>query len=236
MRMTRVGLGVVAAVISATPMAAQEVVGKLPPQSTLQDLNDGQRWGLFAGWLTTGRDPVGIRGNSAPIVGARYDLLMGSPAYLSMRLYGVKSTHAVINPNAPLATRFSGATASSNQIGADASVEISLTGERTWYGLQPLTRVGIGFISGVIGNSFDLGGYKPGTSVVYLYGLGARWPMGKNGDFRVDANWMLYQVRYPQAYHMSTSADAASVPGSGTLTPLTNNRAITASWTWGIFR
>ena len=236
MRMRRVVLGMTLAALAAAPATAQDVVGKLPPQSTLQDLNDGQRWGLFAGWLTTGRDPVGIRGKSAPIFGARYDLLMGSPAYLSMRLYGVKSTHDVINPNAPSAARFSGATAASNQIGGDVSVELSLTGERTWHGLQPLTRLGLGFISGVVGNSFDIGGYKPGTSIVYLYGLGARWPMGKNADFRVDANWMVYQVRYPQAYRISTGVDTTSVRGSGTLTPLTSNRAITASWTWGIFR
>ena len=33
---------------AAAPMAAQEVVGRLPAQSTLQDLNDGQRFGAFA--------------------------------------------------------------------------------------------------------------------------------------------------------------------------------------------
>ena len=219
---------------AAAPMAAQEVVGRLPAQSTLQDLNDGQRFGAFAGWLTTGRDPVGIRAHSTAIVGARYVLLMGSPAYLSMRLYGMSSTHDVVNPKAAFAKRAAG-TASANQIGADASVEISLTGERTWHGVQPLTRFGLGFIAGV-GNGFDLGGYKPGVSVVYLYGLGARFPMGNDADFRIDANWMIYQVRYPQAYKVTTATDSVAVRATGSLTPLTSNRAITASWTWRLFR
>lgn len=234
MTMRRFIVAIATLVVAAAPAAAQEVVGKLPPQSVLKDLNDGQRIGVFAGWLTTGRDPVGIRARSAPIMGVRYDLLMGSPAYLSMRLYGMSSTHDVVNPTAPAATRMSG-TSSAHQIGADASVEVSLTGERTWHGMQPLTRIGAGFIAGV-GNQFDIGSYKPGVSVVYLYGLGARFPMGKNADFRVDANWMVYQVRYPQAFRLTYAADTIAVRGSGTMTPLTTNRSLTASWTWGLFR
>ena len=225
---------VVALMVAALPARAQDVVGKLPAQSTLQDLNDGQRLGVFAGWLTTGRDPVGIRAHSTAIMGVRYDLLMGAPAYLSMRLYGLHSTHDVVDPSLSSNNRFAG-TASANQVGADASVEVSLTGERTWHGMQPLTRLGVGFISG-IANHFDVGKYTPGTSVVYLYGLGARFPMGKNADFRVDANWMVYQVRYPQSFRLTTAADTIPVRGSGSLTPMTTNRALTASWTWGVFR
>ena len=147
MTLRRLGIGFAALVIGAAPAAAQ-VVGKLPEQSTLQDLNDGQRWGVFGGWLTTGRDPVGIRGKSAPILGLRYDLLMGAPAYLSMRLYGVKSTHDVVDVFSQGGSKSKG-TESTNQIGADASIEVSLTGERTWHGVQPLTRFGVGFIAGV---------------------------------------------------------------------------------------
>jgi hypothetical protein len=234
MTMRRLTATMVVALVAALPAAAQEVVGKLPAQSVLQDLNDGQRIGVFAGWLTTGRDPVGIRAKSTALMGVRYDLLMGAPAYLSMRLYGMSSTHDVVDPNLPVARRFSG-TSSARQVGADASVEVSLTGERTWHGVQPLTRLGLGFIAGV-GNSFDAGAYKPGVSVVYLYGFGARFPMGKNADFRVDANWMVYQVRYPQSFRLTSAADTIPVRGSGSLTPLTSNRALTASWTWGIFR
>lgn len=232
--MRRFGSLLAALLLVSTNVAAQTVVGKLPTQSTLQDLNDGQRIGFFAGWLTTGRDPVGIRARSAPIMGLRYDLLMGAPAYLSMRLYGVKSDHEVVDVFSQGGSKRVG-TASANQIGADASVEVSLTGERTWHGVQPLTRLGVGFIAGVA-NHFDASRYAPGTSVVYLYGLGARWPMAKNMDFRIDANWMAYQVRYPQSYRLTTASDTVGIRPSGSLTPLTTNRALTVSWTWGVVR
>jgi len=227
-------LAALAGACAALPAAAQQVVGRLPAQSTLRDLHDGQRFGAFAGWLTTGRDPVGIRAHSAPIAGVRYDLLMGSPAYLSLRLFGVKSEHDVVNPGAPATNRKAG-TASANQLGADASVQVALTGERTWHGVQPLASMGLGFMAGVA-NHFDVGLYAPGASLMYTYGLGVRVPTGQNGDFRLDVGWLVHQVRYPQTYRTTTAADNIPVRAEGSLTPLTTNRAITASWTWGVFR
>jgi len=234
MTASRFLIAALAVAACASPAAAQVVVGHLPAQSTLQDLNDGQRVGVFAGWLSTSRDPVGVRAHSAPIVGLRYDLLMGSPAYFSLRLFGMKSEHDVVNPNAPATNRAAG-TASANQVGADASVQLSLTGERTWHGVQPLMNLGVGFIAGVA-NHFDLGKYAPGASIMYTYGLGARMPTGKNADFRVDVGWFLYQVRYPTVFRVTTATDNIAVRATGTMTPLTANRAITASWTWGVFR
>ena len=220
--------------VLARAAAAQDVVGHLPDQSVIRDLNDGMRAGWFAGWMTTGRDPVGVRAHSAPIVGIRYDLLMGSPAYLSMRVYGIKSTHDVYDPTRPGASRYVG-TAPSNHVGADASVELSLVGERTWHGFQPLVRGGLGVIAGVA-NRFDQGSYAPGISMVYLWGAGVRIPVFKNSDIRIDANYMVHQVRYPNAFRFATASDTIPLRGSGSMTPLTVDRAITASWTWGVFR
>ena len=116
----------------------------------------------------------------------------------------------------------------------DASVEVSLTGDRAWHGIQPLTRLGLGVISGVA-NHFDATGYAPGASVVYLIGTGVRWSLRPNLDMRTDLNWMVHQMRYPEAFKFGTSGDTAVIR-SGTMTPLVTNRAVTVSFTWGIFR
>lgn len=223
-----------AATMLAAPASAQQVVGRLPTESVIHDLNDGQRFGVFTGWLATGRDPAGVRAHSAPLFGVRYDLIMGAPAYLSLRMFGMKSDHDVVDPNAPAANRAAG-TATANQIGGDASLQISLTGERTWHGVQPLVNIGIGVIAGVA-NHFDAGKYAPGASVVYSYGLSARMPTGKNGDFRLDLCWLIYQVRYPETFRVTTASDNVAIRATGSLTPLTTNRAITFSYTWGLFR
>jgi hypothetical protein len=231
--MKRLLTGLATGLLLAAPAAAQQVVGTLPTESKISDLYDGQRFGTFVGWMTTGLDPVGVRAQSAPIVGIRYDVLMGSPAYFTLRLYGMTSSHEVVDPTRPANNRLHG-TATNRVVGGDASVEVSLTGDRAWHGIQPLTRLGLGVISGVA-NHFDATGYAPGASVVYLIGTGVRWSLRPNLDMRTDLNWMVHQMRYPEAFKFGTSGDTAVIR-SGTMTPLVTNRAVTVSFTWGIFR
>lgn len=221
-------------VAAAAGAAGAQVVGRLPTESVLRDVSDPQRFGVFTGWLTTSLDPVGVRGHSAPMVGVRYDVLMGSPAYFSMRAFAVKSEHDVVNPNLPSTNRVVG-TASNNQLAFDASIHLSLTGARSWHGVQPLVHLGIGAIAGVA-NHFDEGKYAPGASVLYSYGLATRFPTGKNGEFRADFGWLVYQMRYPTAFRTTTAVNDVAPRAEGSMTPLTFNRAITVSWSWGIFR
>lgn len=225
----------VATVAFAAPrgMAAQ-VVGRLPSDAVLRDLPDGQRFGPYTGWLTTGRDPLGLRTHSAPIVGLRYDVAMSGPAYFGLRMFAIRSKHDVYDPASPEASRFKG-TAPSNQLAFDASFQLALTGRRSWRGMQPLVNLGFGVISGVA-NQFDAGLYAPGTSALYSYGMGMRFPTGRNGELRADVNWFVHQVRYPNRFRTTTVGDAKPLRADGTMTPLTTNRAMTVAWSWGIFR
>lgn len=211
-----------------------QVVGRLPTQAVFRDTEDPPRIGVFAGWLTTGLDPVGFRGKSAPIVGLRYDVLLSSPAYFSLRMFGVSSEHDVYDATKAQANRLVG-TAPTRQLGVESAIELSLTGTRTWHGVQPLIRGGVGFIAGV-GNQFDQGGFATGASVLYSYGMGLRFPTGKNGEFRADGTWMIYQVRYPEHFRTTARADDTPLRASGSLTPFTTNRALTVSYSWGMFR
>jgi len=223
-----------AALLLASDTAlAQDVIGRLPENAVMRDLNDGQRIGPFAGWIVTGRDPVGVRAKSAPIVGVRYDAYMANPFYFTMRAFFVPSSHDVYRPNVPATSNPSG-TAPSNNFGLEAGFELALTGERSWRGIQPLVNVGMGVIAGVA-NRFDAGGYAAGVSPLYTWGLAVRVPTGRNGEFRADLGWLVHQVRYPTRFRTSTGDFPALRPG-GTMTPLTTNRALTAGWTWGVFR
>jgi hypothetical protein len=232
--MMRRALTVALLCMAAATAAQAQVVGRLPSETVIKDLDDGQRFGFFAGWLTTGLDPVGVRGKSAPIVGMRYDILMANPAYFSMRLFGVKSTHDVYDPNRPEGSRHVG-TAPTNQVGFETSLDISLTGTRSWRGLQPLIHGGVGFMAGV-GNQFDAGQFATGASVLYSYGLATRFITSKNSELRADVSWLIYQVRYPEAFKTTSAADNRPLRGEGSLTPFTTNRAMTLSYTWRIFR
>lgn len=229
-------VGVTLAYLIAAPtgVAAQEVIGRLPESAVLRSLHDGQRIGPFGGWLTTGRDPVGVSLHSAPIVGIRYDVHVTNPLYYTMRVFGVSSTHDVYVPSAPSNNNRAG-TMSSNVVGFESGFELALTGERSWHGFQPLINVGIGVLGGTR-NEFDAGGYQPGVSVLYTYGLAARFPTGRNGELRADLGWLVHQVRYPNAFRTTPIGDDVPLRPTGTMTPLATSRAITVGWTWGIFR
>jgi len=221
------------AVATASSLGAQ-VVGTLPLRSPFADLEDGQRIGVFAGWLVTGRDPLGVRPHASPILGARYDVQMGGPAYFTGRLLGIPARHDVLDPNRPSGDRRVG-TASSNLIGADVGLTLAFTGERTWHAFQPLMHVGLGFVGGV-GNRRDLGEYRPAPSVLYTWGFGARYATGKNAELRVDVSWLYFKLQYPETYRTTTASDNIPLRAEGTLTPMTGNRALSVAWSWGVFR
>jgi hypothetical protein len=224
---------VVALLLAAGAAGAQEVIGRLPEAAVMRDLNDGQRIGPFVGWIVTGRDPVGVRAKSGPIIGVRYDTYMANPFYFTMRAFLVPSSHDVYRPNVSVAENPSGS-ASTNNLGLEAGFELALTGERSWRGVQPLVNVGMGVMAGVA-NGFDAGGYAPGVSPLYTWGIALRMPTGRNGEFRADVGWLVHQVRYPNRFRTSTG-DFPALRPSGTMTPLTTNRAMTMGWTWGVFR
>jgi hypothetical protein len=220
--------------LAPATLAAQDVIGRLPQDAVLRSLHDGQRMGPFVGWLVTGRDPVGVRAHSSVITGLRYDVFLSNPVYFSVRVLDIPSTHDVYLPAAPSTNNRAG-TALANLLGFEAAFEFALSGERTWHGVQPLVNLGAGVITGA-GNRFDAGGYQPGTSALYTYGLALRVPTGRNGELRADFGWLIHQVRYPSVFRTTPLGNDVALRPGGTMTPLTSNRALTVGWTWGIFR
>lgn len=227
-------VSVASACALASSAAAQAVVGRLPSEAVMRDVEGGQRFGTFVGWLDTGADPVGVRAHASPMVGVRYGVPMAGPMYFAMRLYGTASDHDVFVADTAAGGRRAG-TASANQLGFDAQFELALTGQRSWHGVQPLVSAGLGVITGVA-NHFDAAKYAPGASLTYLLGVGARFHTGRSGELRADAGWMVHQMRYPRLYQTPPSVDVVALRPSGSLTPLVTNRSVTVSWTWRVFR
>ena len=120
---------VLALLLSGRALAAQ-TVGSLPDKSPFLDLNDGQRFGVVAGWLATGHDAVGVGPKSAPIVGVRYDVPLGGPVYLTGLLFGTSTTRTVLDYTRSAATRDIG-TQGMELVNLNVSIAMSLTGARS---------------------------------------------------------------------------------------------------------
>lgn len=219
-------------VFSAAAGGAQ-TVGSLPDQSPFLDLRDGQRFGVIAGWLATGRDPVGVGPKSAPMVGVRYDLAVGGPVYLTGTLFGASTTRTVLDYTKSASNRDIG-TQGTGLVDANVSVALSLTGLRTWHHLQPLVNLGVGVASGV-GDQTDISGYKTGMMFSFNYGFGVRYSTGKNSEFRFDLNQYWWQLKYPPLYR-STQGSPVAIRPTGSLSAYTANTALTVGWSIRSFR
>jgi hypothetical protein len=210
-----------------------QAVGHLPEASPFTDLHDGQRLGIVGGYLVTGRDPVGVNPASGALLGLRYDWYAGGPAYLTGRFFTVRSDREILDYTRKQAFRNVG-TQTCNIWGADVGLGIALTGDRSWHKLQPLVNLGVGMAGGA-GDKQDVSHFSFSPTFAFSYGLGLRWVTGRNSEFRADVSWYYWQMKYPDLYR-STQGDSVAIRPSGSMSPYVRNRALTLSYTFGVFR
>lgn len=216
----------------AAPVPAQ-VIGTLPEKSPFGDIRGGHRTGLVGGYMVTSRDPAGVGPRSGPLIGARYDLHAGGPTYLTGRVFGFSSGRDVLDFTKKAALRRVG-TQTSTIVGTDVGLTLSLTGDRSWHSIQPLVHSGVG-LAFALGDKLDVSQYRFSSQFSFSWGCGARWATGRNSELRADVAWYYWKLKYPVTFR-STEGDSIAIRPSGSMTPWTGNRAMTVSWTWGIFR
>jgi len=232
MTSTRLAAILIAAV-GATANA--QTIGTEPGNSLYADVVDGQRLSVIGGVIMYGKDPakVGPKGSS-PLAGLRYDVHMGGPAYFTARFLTGHSYRDILDYNQPSATRKVREKPSFLLL-TDIGVTVSLTGERTWRGVQPLLFGGVGFALAPGDTRKDVSGYTFGNKFAFSTGLGVRWRTTKNTQFRADLGWYYWAMKYPDTYR-STTADPKAILPTGSLSPYYGSRAITVGYSWGIFR
>jgi hypothetical protein len=219
--------------LSAGARLGAQTIGSLPDQSPYLDLNDGQRFGVVAGWLVTGKDPAGVGPKSSPIGGLRYDLAIGGPAYLYASLFGTSTSRTVLDYTKSATTRNIG-TQGLELVNFSIGVAASLTGARTWRHWQPLVNLGVGLIAGP-GDKPDVSNYQFQSALSVNYGFGLRYATGKNGEFRADLNQYLWQLHYPELYRSTQGSPTAIYP-TGSLTRWTFNTSLTLGYSIRSFR
>lgn len=222
-----------ALLIAFAPMAGAQVVGTLPDKSPFLDLHDGPQLGFVAGWLATGRDAVGVNAKSAAMVGARYDLSIGGPVYVTGMVFGGTTRRTVLDYTKAAALRNTG-TRSLDLIDASVAIALSLTGKRTWHHLQPLVNIGVGVVSGP-GDQGDISGYSFATAFQFSYGAGLRLVTSSRSEFRLDVNQFLWELKYPPLYR-STQGDPVAIKPTGSLSSWTANTGLTLAWSLRAFR
>ena len=219
------------ALISASPARAQ--VGYPPDRSPFRDLEYRHELTLFGGMYSAGKDPAGVAPRGGPMGGLRYELRVGGPAHLMVRLSYVSSERRALNPSEPAATRDLGVHSASLAM-IDAGISVNLTGKKSWRRLGPTVNGGIGVITG--GKDVENDPYRFGTPLAINYGAGLRYVPGGRFAMRLGVDGYLHKLEYPAAYYAATSDGTSVLDERQSTNFWKNNVALTVGASYLFFR
>lgn len=226
------------AIISAIALAlfakgVEAQVGHLPQNSPYRDLDTSQEITFFGGRYSAGRDPIGVAPQDGPILGARYLIHVGGPAFLMARWSHVNSDRFAIDPTKIGAGRQLGKKNASVNL-FDVDLALSLTGQKTFHRIEPVVNLGAGIAA--CGCTVANDPYTFGTPFAFTYGAGLRWiPAGR---IQLTADWQhyLYQLKYPTAYYLAPTGGTAAVSSNQARSFWKGNRALTIGASLLFFR
>ncbi|MGH7447002.1 MAG: outer membrane protein [Longimicrobiales bacterium] len=204
----------VAAAAVAQPVSAQRI------ESPYNFLDHGQFVGAWAGYVSAADGRIGIGPEPAPIAGVAWALRVSGPFSVNAEVGYMPSTRTVRD------TVFVAADSMYRSIGeADVklltimgNLRFSLTGPRTWHGLQPFAIAGAGVAVDLASGSAveaDLTAnqrFDYGTSFAGQLGAGVDWFPSSRVSLRVDARDMFWKLPMPEAFRFTEQG--ARFPGS----------------------
>ncbi len=183
-----------------------------PPQlegqtipSPYQFFENRQEAGIFGGYLSLGTGKFGYGPKPGLVVGGRYGVQLGGAFALDGVLGFNPTTRDVVDPTRDEGARVVGE-ADATLMSIDARLRFSLTGERTWKGLNPFILMGGGVAWDLSGTSavdaLVLPGdqFKFGTKFLALFGVGARWFISRTLLVRTDFTVNMIQLSTPLGY------------------------------------
>ena len=192
------------ALLVAFPAFAQ--VGHDPEESPYKDLEYRQELTPYGGYARVPVDAAGVLPRSASLAGLRYELYLGGPVSLTSDLSALFSNRNVIDPTRPASQRLVG-TESAPMYALDVGIALGFTGRKTWNGLAPQVRAGVGVATSP--GADDPSGYKFGTPFAISVGGGLKFVPGGRIQFRADVGERLFKQKYPDSFYLNASDNTA---------------------------
>lgn len=215
--------------------SAAAQVGHAPARTPYADLEYRQELTLYGGQYSAGKDPAGVAPRSGPLIGARYDLRLGGPAYLMVNLATVRSERTVLDPSKAPAARNLGSQSWPLYM-ADVGIALNLTGFKSYHRLVPVLSAGIGVVSDLKGSP-DVGRYQFGTPFAFSLGAGVKWvPQASRFQLRADLTNHFYQLRYPNSYYQFDVGSTPVLPASQAKNLWKSNPSLTLGVSYLFFR
>ena len=205
-------------ILASLCFLARADAGAQQVPSPYRFIETSQEAGAFGGWLAPGRGPFDLGPGPAAVTGVRYGLEVSGPISVEGTVGYMPTTRYVSDPGRVEGDRVIGE-AETNLLLADVRLKMSLTGRRTWHGLNPFLVAGGGM-------SVDLSGEQPlderllvddrfemGTGVLGVAGGGLRWFVTDHVVVRGDALLSLWKIDVPEGWR-DPARELGAVPES----------------------
>jgi len=199
----------ISVILSALPgllifLAPFPVKGQSIP-SNYEFLENRQEAGLFAGTTGQGTGQFGYGPKPGPVFGARYGIHLGGPFGLEATFAYSPTTRDVVDPTRDEGNRVAGE-ADATLLAFDARLRFSLTGDRTWRGLNPFIFMGVGLAWDIAGESeaevqvLPDDQFEFGTRFMAPFGAGVRWLITDRFLIRTDVSINMFRIQTPNGY------------------------------------
>jgi hypothetical protein len=192
--------------VAALAPVASAQVGHRPDRSPYRDLEYRMEASLFSGYYSAGSEPAGVAPGSGPLIGARYDVRLGGPAWFTVRLAGTLSERTVVNPRRPVSSRDLGSRSWPVYL-ADVGLALNLTGFKSYKRLVPVLSAGLGVASDLRSGA-DTAGFEFGTPFALSFGAGVKWLPGGRTQVRLDITDHTYEIEYPDTFYRAYDGQA----------------------------
>jgi opacity protein-like surface antigen len=216
----------IALLLSAYPalrLSAQ--IGHDPSHSPYHDIQRGSMvrfvYGYFSG--SRGRIPVGP--SKGPTFGLRYEIAASGVFTFAGGLTYTQTDAYYFDPLDTVAPRRG--PVNNDLVMADLGLQASLTGGKSWHGLQPYVGATLGLVIGsTIGA--DTSGYSFGTKFSYGPEGGIRWYPTRRLSVELAYRLVVYSLDYPLSYRPTL------IPITGSLSQATAHpwATIGVGWTF----
>jgi hypothetical protein len=169
-------------------------------------IEGGTRLGLFGGYIFTNRGSLDLGAGSSPIVGGRLRARLSSPLSLEIGVGYGDSDLWVTDP------RLEGGPAVVDTVGTnwlliEASLQLALTGARSYRRIQPYVLLGGGILQELSTESSDVlaipqqpFAFKIGTTPMVHLGLGAEIDISRRFGLALEVRDDLWRLKTPEGW------------------------------------
>lgn len=212
---------------SAAPVvSAAAQVGYLPAQSPFREIRFGQTIELQGGQLFGDGGPIKVGPQDGQILGARINFRGNHSLQLALGGWTAGAKRYVVDADKPPATRVSGPI-NHRLIGGEFTIQLNLTGGKTWHHIAPYAGVGLGLVNGSKSPAADTSGYSFGTKLYFAPNVGTRLMVSQRLFVKAEARAYFWNLKYPNSY----ADEPAQAPGTVDAPNAVNPSAKTGEYT-----